>query len=331
MTACPLCRMELMREPRPDGGSVGYMCHNCGVFRISNTAGAVLEKSGFSPSERARLSYGLRRMGGNTLLSSHLLESILQDTQLTDASTLQDNLLLHMESELAGPGEIMELWAPALRAWLGALSATSARWAIDQALSAQLVEGMPIRTLAGDEEFRLFNATLTIKGWARVEELLRSANGSRKGFMAMKFGDPQLDAVFRENFKPAVLQAGFDLMRLDDEPRAGLIDDRLRLEIRTSRFMVADLSHANAGAYWEAGFAEGLGRPVIYTCRRDVFDNPATKPHFDTNHYLTVVWDPVNPAAAAEQLKTVIRVTLPTEAVLSDALVKSLNAQFAAP
>ena len=318
MTACPLCRMELMREPRPEGGSVGYMCHNCGVFRISGTAGAVLEKSGFSPSERTRFSYALRRMGGNAMLTSHLLESLLQDTQLPDASTLQDNLLLHMGSELAGPGEMMELWAPAMRARLGALSATSARWAIEQALAAQLVEGMPIRTVAGDDEFRLRNATLTIKGWARVEELLRSANGSRKGFMAMKFGDPQLDAVFREYFKPAVLQAGFDLIRLDDEPRAGLIDDRLRLEIRTSRFLVADLTHANNGAYWEAGFAEGLGRPVIYTCRKDVFDDPKTKPHFDANHYLTVIWDPADPAAAAEQLKTVIRVTLPTEAALVD-------------
>jgi hypothetical protein len=49
-----------------------------------------------------------------------------------------------------------------------------------------------------------------------------------------------------------------------------------------------------------------------------VFDDPKTKPHFDTNHYLTVVWDAANPAAAAEQLKTVIRVTLPTEATLTD-------------
>ena len=177
--------------------------------------------------------------------------------------------------------------------------------------------------MGGDEEFRLLNATLSIKGWSRVEELRRSAVGSRKGFMAMKFGDAQLDAVFRDHFKPAVGQAGFELMRLDDEPRAGLIDDRLRLEIRTSRFMVADLSHANAGAYWEAGFAEGLGRPVIYTCRKDVFDDPKTKPHFDTNHYLTVVWDPADPAAAAKQLKTVIRVTLPTESNLIDNVSKS--------
>lgn len=307
-----------MGEPRAFADTIEYQCHNCGVFRLSGSAVANLANAGYAPMERAKLSYGLRRMGGNALLTSYSLESIIQDTKLPDASSLQDNLLLYMHSELAGPGESMELWAPAIRGWLGALSASSVRWVIDQALSSALVEGMVVRPYGGDDEFRLMKATLTIKGWARVEELLRSANGSRKGFMAMKFGDPQLDTVFREHFKPAVLQAGFDLMRLDDEPRAGLIDDRLRLEIRTSRFMVADLSHANAGAYWEAGFAEGLGRPVIYTCRKDVFENPATKPHFDTNHYLTVVWDPADPALAAEQLKTVIRVTLPTEAALVD-------------
>lgn len=318
MTACPLCRMALMREPRPDGDVVGYMCHNCGVFRLSGSARAILEKGGFAPVELARISYGLRRLGGNTMLTSHLLESLPTDVQLPAAGTLRDNLLLHMGSELTGPGENMELWAPALRAWIGALSSTSVRWVIDQALSAQLVEGTPVRPLAGDNEFRLLGATLTISGWARVDELRRSASGSRKGFIAMKFGDPQLDAVFREHFKPAVQQAGFDLTRLDDEPRAGLIDDRLRLEIRTSRFLIADLTHANSGAYWEAGFAEGLGRPVIYTCRKDVFDDPKTKPHFDANHYLTVVWDPADPAKATEQLKTVIRVTLPTEACLVD-------------
>lgn len=323
MTDCSICRMELMGEPRAFGDTIEYQCHNCGVFRLTGTSVAVVGNTGYGPMERAKLSYGLRRMGGNAVLSSHLLESIIQDTKLPDASALQDNLLLYMQSELAGPGESMGLWAPAMRGWLGALSSAGVRWVVDQALEAELIEGTAVRPLAGDDDFRLLNATLTIKGWARVEELLRSANGSRKGFMAMKFGDPQLDAVFRDHFKPAVHQAGFELMRLDDEPRAGLIDDRLRLEIRTSRFMVADLSHVNAGAYWEAGFAEGLGRPVIYTCRKDVFDDPKSKPHFDTNHYLTVVWDPADPAAAAEQLKTVIRVTLPTEATLVDDTAKS--------
>lgn len=318
MNSCPLCSMSLVRESQADGDAAELQCENCGAFHLSNSLEAELTKGQYSLFERARISFGLRRMSRHPNLTTHLVESVLRSAELPNASNLLDNLLLHMANESPAPGETMALQAFALPARLGAQNPTGVRWAVEQALSAQLITGIASRGIGGPHKFSVPNATLTLKGWARVEELLRSANGSRKGFMAMQFGDAQLDAIFRDHFRPAVFQAGFNLTRLDDEPRAGLIDDRLRVEIRTSRFMVADLTHANAGAYWEAGFAEGLGRPVIYTCRKDVFDNPATKPHFDTNHYLTVVWDPVNPAAAAEQLKTVIRVTLPTEAALTD-------------
>ena len=71
--------------------------------------------------------------------------------------------------------------------------------------------------------------------------------------------------------------------------KAGSIDERLRVEIRRSRFLIADLTDRNAGAYWEAGFAEGLGKPVIYTCEKSVFEEEKT--HFDTNHMHTVLWD----------------------------------------
>lgn len=49
--------------------------------------------------------------------------------------------------------------------------------------------------------------------------------------------------------------------------------------------LIADLSDNNAGAYLEAGFAEGLRKPVIYVCREDV------KTHFDTDHLHKVTWD----------------------------------------
>jgi nucleoside 2-deoxyribosyltransferase len=97
-----------------------------------------------------------------------------------------------------------------------------------------------------------------------------------------------------------------------------LIDDRLRVEIRQSRFLLADLTHHNKGAYWEAGFAEGLGKPVIYLCRKDVFEDKSQGTHFDTNHHLTVVWDLENLGEAAEKLKATIRATLPGEAQISD-------------
>ncbi len=160
------------------------------------------------------------------------------------------------------------------------------------------------------------HATLTFRGWEHFDRLQRGGVESRKAFMAMKYGDGLLDRIVNETFRPAVAQTGFALVRLDDQPHAGLIDDRLRVEIRNSRFLIADLTHGNLGAYWEAGYAEGLGKPVIYTCERGKFEQDQT--HFDTNHHLTVIWDRDDPAAAAEQLKATIRATLPDEAKLTD-------------
>jgi hypothetical protein len=140
---------------------------------------------------------------------------------------------------------------------------------------------------------------------------IRSGGVGSVAFMAMKFGDPDLDRLVDEHVRAAVRQTGFILRRLDDQPKAGLIDDRLRVEIRACRFLLADLTHANLGAYWESGFAEGLGKPVIYLCRRSVFDDTDRRPHFDTNHHLTVTWELETAAQDMESLKATIRFSIP--------------------
>jgi nucleoside 2-deoxyribosyltransferase len=80
--------------------------------------------------------------------------------------------------------------------------------------------------------------------------------------------------------------------------------------------LIADLTDDNEGAYWEAGFAEGLGKPVIFSCEKAKFEEKKT--HFDTNHHLTVKWDKNSPQDAAEELKATIRATLPDEAQMTD-------------
>jgi nucleoside 2-deoxyribosyltransferase len=133
--------------------------------------------------------------------------------------------------------------------------------------------------------------------------------------MAMKFND-EMDCVFKDCFKPAVAKTGFELRVLTDGQPAGLIDDQLRVALQTSRFVIADLTHDNNGAYWEAGFAEGLGRPVIYTCRKKEWEDRKT--HFDTNHLHTIIWDSTNLKKAAPDLTATIRATLPAEAKMTD-------------
>jgi hypothetical protein len=115
-----------------------------------------------------------------------------------------------------------------------------------------------------------------------------------------------------ECFRPAVRRTGFELRVLTDQQRAGLIDDQIRAALLSARFVVSDLTHGSRGAYWEAGFGEGRGIPVIYTCEKKAWEK--TKTHFDTNHMVTIIWNTADLQKAQDTLASTIRATLRAEA-----------------
>jgi hypothetical protein len=218
------------------------------------------------------------------------------------------------------PGTPAPLNFEAYGAQMGVASIEGFKFVVDALIAQGLVEGRKVdwvETGGPTHVSGAYFANLTMKGWARFEELSRQGGVGTRAFLAMKFGDPELDDLVKNHLRAAVLATGFTVRRLDDEPKAGLIDDRLRLEIRQARFVLSDLTHANNGAYWEAGYAEGLGKPVIYLCKRSIFEDPKTRPHFDTNHHLTIPWDPKTISDDMRQLKATIRFTFP-EAKQSD-------------
>ena len=191
---------------------------------------------------------------------------------------------------------------------VGAVDKASLGFVCDYADHEGFVENLGQK---GIDSYSFGDIQLTFLGWAYLDTLRQGKVDSRMAFMAMPFGNDELDTVYRDFLKPAVQETGFKLKRLDEAQPAGLIDDHLRTEIRQSRFLIVDLTTRNNGAYWEAGFAEGLGKPVIYTCRKDEFDKGDV--HFDTNHHLTVIWEPSKMEEAVAKLKDTIRATFPGE------------------
>jgi hypothetical protein len=187
---------------------------------------------------------------------------------------------------------------------------SSVQYILKQTFDADLIEFNRQGTTTN------FSGRLTFKGWERFDEIQRSPVLSRRAFMAMQFDEPRLEKVYTECFVPAVADAGFELRRLIDGQGAGLIDDQLRVSIRTAKFLIADLSTGNKGAYWEAGFAEGLGRPVIYVCEEAVWkhQDAGMRPHFDTAHLNTISWSEQNLDGARRKLANMIRNTFPAEA-----------------
>ena len=153
------------------------------------------------------------------------------------------------------------------------------------------------------------DVNLTLNGWERYEQEKRGEFEGNYGFIAMQFDDHDLDVFVRDVVKPAVKQdTGYDLVDMRDVARAGVIDDIMRVRIRDATFVIADLTHDNRGAYWEAGYAEGMGKPVVYICEKTKFDEKGT--HFDTNHCTTIPWSKDDPERFSQALVATIQRSL---------------------
>ena len=141
-----------------------------------------------------------------------------------------------------------------------------------------------------DWQGRSNNQRVTVAGHVRLAELETTHTPSSRAFIAMWFDDSMKEA-YDQGIAPAVRDAGYEPIRIDRKEHVNKIDDEIVAEIRRARFVVADFTQGRTGArggvYYEAGFAQGLGIPVIFCCRK----NRLRKVHFDTRQYNHIDWE----------------------------------------
>lgn len=125
--------------------------------------------------------------------------------------------------------------------------------------------------------------SLTPEGYARVEQLQKNTSRGRNVLVAMKFGEDTIP--LREAIRAGVTKAGYIAVFIDEVQHNDFITPELLKYIRDSKFVVVDLTHQNNGAYFEEGYAMGLGKPVIQLCQQ------GTKLHFDIAQKNTIMWD----------------------------------------
>jgi nucleoside 2-deoxyribosyltransferase len=179
------------------------------------------------------------------------------------------------------------------------------------ALLSELNDAGAVRLLGG-VTFGMTRVSCEIAqhGWRRVDELTRNSPKGNRAFVAMSF-DPTMDEVYSQGFERALLECGYvPPFRVDDakhQERANepdfknKIDDRILAELRGATLVIADATGTRPNVYYEAGFADGLGTPVIRTCNVDHADKIA----FDTRQYEHLLW--TDAADLKEQLITRIR------------------------
>lgn len=190
----------------------------------------------------------------------------------------------------------------------------------------------PSRAAAiGERKFDLARFVITTKGWKFLDG--REVGGdSRSVFVAMWFAE--FTRPLREVIRKVLLDKGYDPVFVDELPtRSNLtleqrqdlaanstIDDMIIANIRRAKFVIADLSCfpgekmtsaiykkqdgtaevrdiVCAGAYFEAGYATALEKPIIY------FVHQKQTPHFDVNHIPYITWS----EGALDELEVALR------------------------
>ncbi len=156
------------------------------------------------------------------------------------------------------------------------------------------------------------NYRITALGWDHVYSI-QSSPSSDKCFIAMEYDKEKKITGFFESLIGSIENdTGYQVVIMKDHSHSNIIEDEMKKEILGSKFVIADLTNNNRGAYYEAGYAHGLGKPVIFTINKTYLDevkNDLKKKeqaiHFDTNHYPYKTWD-YNPKERDQFVKWLI-------------------------
>ena len=137
-----------------------------------------------------------------------------------------------------------------------------------------------------------FEGVLTVEGYSHIAEANSNVD-SLQAFVAMWFEESMYE-IYDQGIAPAIRQAGYEPYVVGRDDYIGDVTDKIISEIRRSKFLVADFTHGGkgvrGGVYYEAGFAHGLNKPVIPTCKKERVDNDPRYLHFDTSHLNHILW-----------------------------------------
>lgn len=127
----------------------------------------------------------------------------------------------------------------------------------------------------------------TYPGLTKYIELFNEGYASNICFIAMAFGPETI--LIRQAIKEAILKTGYVPHIIDEQnlPSDKTINDEIIAGLRKCKFCIADFSYHRNGVYFEAGFALGQKKPVIYSCLKDEF----AKAHFDIKPLQHIIYD----------------------------------------
>lgn len=290
---CPICQdSRCTLEDHTKEFISYYSCPQCGKFGMASGSDGPLITNSPNSSQRKIMSAFIHNWPGEPLvIDQNMMQRLLQTQGMNPLQKL-DLLLLYLFTLLPEIGSEIYLkensdeWKKAeMRSW-----AANGKELVG--LLKMLVDLSYVLCKANSA---MGSTTHTIQfkpeGLKRVVELQTAEVNmpSRQAFVAMWFS-PELGTAYQNAIEPAIQDAGYVPLRIDAKEHVNKIDDEIIQQIRKSRFLLADFTGHRGGVYYEAGFAHGLGLPVIFTCKEDQLIDL----HFDIRQYNCITWSDNN-------------------------------------
>jgi nucleoside 2-deoxyribosyltransferase len=291
---CPLCKNQLKAKTDVNDGLSTVTCDVCGEYNVERI---LLITQDLPLDARVLLSAIARRSFEYyeeqiTINRDNWQGLVSQSPAKNDVPSKVRYLLNYIAHRSRFPSDTISLNGQTDYPICFASNTDEFTYYIQYAKEAGFLGDDP---LAND----LLNATkkykLTVKGWEEIRHV--SILDSPYAFVAMAFkkdGDqgPLLADAFEQAIRPAIEEdTGYEkAIRIDKEEFLGDIVFEIIARIKECRFLIADVTNHRNGVYFEAGYAMGMGLPVIWTCHKD----DMIKAHFDTNHLNHIEWDNID-------------------------------------
>lgn len=107
-----------------------------------------------------------------------------------------------------------------------------------------------------------------------------------QAFVVMQFNTPEYEALFADVIGPVCDRVGLRAYRADQTYLPGLVVADIIKQITESRVIIAEITPVNGNVYYEVGYADALGKPVILVADKNVSQLP-----FDVRPYRTVFYE----------------------------------------
>lgn len=124
-------------------------------------------------------------------------------------------------------------------------------------------------------------------------------------FVIQPFDSDKFDTRYKDTFRPAIVAAGFEPYRVDEDFGVLVPINDIERGIKAATVCFAEVSTDNVNVWYELGYAIAWAKPVVMVCEKKA----RLKLPFDIQHRTITYYDPET-VSGFERVKTEITARL---------------------